>query len=112
MYKDNLKQYLDDLASNKPAPGGGSAAALAGALGASLLSMVANFTLGKEKYKDVEDEVKDILKSLDKYRKELENLIDEDVLAYQKLSSAYKLSKETEEDKKLRAKAVQKAGLF
>ena len=58
MYKDALKKYIDDLADKKPAPGGGCAAALVASLGVGLLSMVANFTIGKEKYKAFENEIK------------------------------------------------------
>ncbi|MBN2120497.1 MAG: cyclodeaminase/cyclohydrolase family protein [Candidatus Omnitrophica bacterium] len=109
MYSDKLREYFDDLASRKPAPGGGSAAGLVGAAGVSLLSMVANFTLGKDRYRDVESEIKEILNICEKYRLELEKLIDEDVLAYQKVTAAYSLSKETEEEKKIRAGAIQEA---
>ncbi len=84
MYKDtSLKQYLDDLAAKLPAPGGGSAAALTAALGASLLSMVVNFTLGKPKYAKHENELKKILEKSEKLRKEFLNLVDLDVKAYQ-----------------------------
>lgn len=103
------KDYLDDLAAKKAAPGGGSAAAAAGALGVSLLSMVANFTIGKEKYKDVEAEIQKILDTAEKSRAELQKLIDEDVAVYQKVSVAYKMSKDTEEDKRARTEAVQRA---
>ena len=104
-----FKEYLNDLAARKPAPGGGSAAAAAGALGVGLLSMVANFTTGKEKYKNVEAEIRQVLSSSEKLRGELQKLIDEDIVAYQKVSSAYKMSKETEEDKKARTQAIQTA---
>ncbi len=110
MYRDSLKKYLDDLASKKPAPGGGSAAALAAALGVSLMSMVANFTVGKEKYKAVEDEIKAVLSSAEALREQLLKLVNEDVVAYKKLSGAYKLPKDNPEDKKKREQAIQ-AGL-
>jgi len=62
MYKDqSLNKYLEDLSAKLPAPGGGSAAALNAALGASLICMVVNFTLGKPKYAKYENELKDIL---------------------------------------------------
>jgi formiminotetrahydrofolate cyclodeaminase len=104
-----FKEYLDDLASNKPAPGGGSAAAAAGALGVSLLSMVANFTVGKEKYKDVEPEMKKILSSSEKLRAELQKLIDQDIIAYKEVSTAYKMPRESEEQKKAKSNAIQAA---
>jgi len=108
MYAEGkFREYLDDLAAGKPAPGGGSAAAAAGALGVGLLSMVANFTTGREKYKNVEAEIRKVLYSSEKLRGELQKLIDEDIVAYQKVSSAYKMPKETEEDKKARTEAIQ-----
>jgi formiminotetrahydrofolate cyclodeaminase len=83
MYKNSsLKQYLDDLAAKLPAPGGGSAAALNAALGAALISMVVNFTLGKPKYAKFEDELKETLEESEKLRKEFLNLVDLDVVAY------------------------------
>lgn len=84
MYKDSsLKQYLDDLAARLAAPGGGSAAAMNAALGASLISMVVNFTLGKPKYAEYERELKGMLEISEKLRNEFLNLVDMDVTAYQ-----------------------------
>lgn len=84
MYCDeSIKKYLDDLAAKLPAPGGGSAAALTAALGASLISMVVNFTLGKPKYAQYENELKAILENSEKLRNEFLNLVDADVVAYQ-----------------------------
>jgi methenyltetrahydrofolate cyclohydrolase len=92
-YRDRpLAEYLDDLAAKKAAPGGGSAAALTAAVGVGLMSMVANFTAGNPKYSAVEAEAKDILKKSEAARQRLEELIDEDVEAYGKLSKALKES--------------------
>lgn len=77
-----LRKYLDDLAAKKPAPGGGSAAALVGALASSLLSMVANYTVGRDKYKPYEKEIKYCLKQSERIRKRLLQLVDLDVQAY------------------------------
>ncbi len=77
-----LKKYLDDLAAKLPAPGGGSAAALNAAMGASLISMVVNFTLGKPKYVQYERELKKILEQSEKLREEFLSLVDLDVIAY------------------------------
>ncbi len=85
-----LGEYLDDLAAKKAAPGGGSAAALGAAIGVSLMSMVANYTVGNPKFKDVEAKASEILKKAQNYRQRLERLIDEDVEAYSKLSKAMK----------------------
>lgn len=78
-----LKQYLDDLAAKKPAPGGGSAAALTAAMAASLISMVVNFTLGKPRYARYEDQLRRILEKSEKLRKEFLDLVDLDVTAYE-----------------------------
>lgn len=80
--EETLEKYLDDLAAKLSAPGGGSAAALTAALGASLISMVVNFTLGKSKYAKYEDELKSILEKSEKLRQEFLNLVDLDVAAY------------------------------
>ncbi len=104
-----FREYLDDLSAKKPAPGGGSAAAAVGAMGVGLLSMVANFTIGKDKYKNVEPQIQEILSSSERLRTELQKLIDEDIVVYQKLSAAYKMPKEKEEEKRARSKAIQAA---
>jgi len=91
MYIDGaIRNYLADLAARKPAPGGGSAAALAGATGCSLMSMVANYTIGNAKYEDVSVRVSAILEKVESARRRLEELIDEDVEAYSTLSKAIK----------------------
>ena len=86
----SLKEYLDDLAAKQPAPGGGSAAALAASIGASLMSMVANYTVGNPKYKGVEEKIVSALMKVENFRAELEGLIDEDVEAYNRLSKGIK----------------------
>lgn len=85
-----LKEYLDDLAARKPAPGGGSAAALAASTGTGLMLMVANYTVGNPKYKNVEEKAADILVKAGRLKDEFERLIDEDVEAYTRLSKAIK----------------------
>lgn len=87
---ESLKTYLDELAAKKPAPGGGSAAALAGALGCALLSMVCNYTIGKEKYKDVEKEIRKILNQSERLRKRLLSLVDLDAEAYAQVLKSHK----------------------
>ncbi len=91
MYKDRpLSLYLDDLASAKPAPGGGSAAALEASAGCSLISMVLNFTLSNKRYLEYRQEASKDLRESERLRKDLTALIDEDVEAYGRLSSAFK----------------------
>jgi formiminotetrahydrofolate cyclodeaminase len=104
-----VDKYVEDLSSNLPAPGGGSGAALAGALGNALAAMVGNFTVGKEKFADVEDRVADILRKLDANRERLLQLVDEDVAVYSKVSEAYKLPRDTDEEKAQRSEAIEAA---
>lgn len=83
MYCDkSLKEYLNDLAAKLPAPGGGSTAALTAALGASLISMVVNFTLGKPKYAEFQEMLKKTLEKSETLRREFLRLVDLDVQAY------------------------------
>ncbi len=104
-----LQTYVDALASGAPTPGGGSAAALVGALGAALNSMVANFTVGREKYAAVEEEMRVLLAESEGLRAELERLTQADTEAYGLVSAAYKLPRETEEQKTARTAAIQEA---
>jgi methenyltetrahydrofolate cyclohydrolase len=85
-----MKDYLADLAARKPAPGGGSAAALAGSLGLSLMSMVLNYTVGNPKFKDSEAKAAAMLTRVEKMRADLQGQIDKDVRAYSELSKAMK----------------------
>jgi len=103
-----IGNFLSELASKSPAPGGGSVAALSGALGAALSSMVCNLTLGKESYKNVEDDIKELLKKSEQLRKELIVLIDEDTDAFTDVIRAFKMPKETELQKQKRSHAIQK----
>jgi formiminotetrahydrofolate cyclodeaminase len=109
MTEKPVKTFLDELASSAPAPGGGSVAALSGALGAALISMISNLTLGKEKYAAVQDEITALLKKSERLRKELTDLLEEDVKVYTQLSQTMKMPRDTEEQKKTRAKAMDKA---
>lgn len=83
-YKNQaITKYLNDLSAKLAAPGGGSAAALNAAMGASLISMVVNFTLGKPKYSAFDPELKQILAKSEKLRNDFLGLVDLDVVAYQ-----------------------------
>lgn len=107
--KKTLNAFLDELASPSPAPGGGSVAALSGALGAALTSMVCNLTIGKKKYAEVEDELKRIRQQSEDLRGQFTALIDKDTAAFNKVMEAYGLPKETEPQKALRAAAIREA---
>jgi formiminotetrahydrofolate cyclodeaminase len=99
--------FLDELASDSPAPGGGSVAALSGSVSAALLSMVCNLTIGKEKYQAVQDEIKEALEKSVQLRIQLTNLIDEDTQAFNDVIKAFKMPKETDQQKEMRSKAIQ-----
>ena len=102
-----VSNFLDELASSSPTPGGGSVAALAGALGAALISMVGNLTVGKKKYEDVEKDIKKIISSSEKLRYELSQLTEEDVKAFNNFMATYKMPKGTKDEKKVRAEKIQ-----
>jgi len=104
-----ISNFLDELASNSPTPGGGSVAALAGALGVALISMVGNLTVGKKKYEDVEEDIKKIISSSEKLRYEFSQLIEEDVKVFNNFMATYKMPKETEDEKKVRAENIQES---
>lgn len=101
--------FLDKLASRSPEPGGGSVSALVGALGAALVSMVGNLTLGKEKYAAVQDRIEELLKTSESLRDDLQGLIQRDTEVYADVSAAFKLSRGTEEEKAVRAERIQEA---
>lgn len=101
--------FLDELASNSPAPGGGSVAALSGALGAALSSMVCNLTRGKQGYENVQAEIKEILEKSERLRKDLTELIDKDTDAFNEVIKTLQMPKETESQKELRRQALQTA---
>jgi len=110
MYIDQpIRHFMDKLASKSPEPGGGSVAALTGALGAALVSMVGNLTLGKEKYKDVQPRIEQLLKESEKLRSDMQDLIQKDTEAYGALSAVYKLPKNTDEEKAARTEKMQEA---
>jgi len=101
--------FLDELASSAPAPGGGSVAALSGALGAALVSMVCNLTVGKPKYADVQDDIQTLLEQSEALRHELVDLLEADVQVYTSVSRAYKMPRDTDEEKTARQEAIQAA---
>lgn len=104
-----VTSFLDELASNAPAPGGGSVASLGGALGAALVSMVCNLTLGKKGYEEVQDDIKDLLAKSEALRKKLTGLLEDDVAAYTGYSEAAKMPRGTDAEKAERAMAMQAA---
>jgi formiminotetrahydrofolate cyclodeaminase len=109
LVKQNIKMFLDELASNSPAPGGGSVAALSGALGAALSSMVCNLTKGKQGYETTQDEIRQAYEKSEDLRKDLTDLIDKDTEAFNEVMKAIKMPKDTEDQKEDRRQAMQAA---
>ena len=105
----SVQQYLDQLASGDPTPGGGSAAGLTGALGAALLCMSARFTVGREKYAAFEEAASRVLMEADELRGKLQRLMEEDAVAYSGYRAASSMPKESDEQKKARKAALQDA---
>lgn len=105
----DVKKYMENLASNLPAPGGGSASALAGAQGISLVMMVAELTVGKEKYRDWEAYCQKAISDGTVIQTNFLKAIDDDTDAYNKVGAAFKLPKNTDEEKAARSRAIQDA---
>ena len=99
MIKDmTIQRFLDELASKASTPGGGGAAAIIGATGAALIGMVANFTIGKKGYEEVDEEFKEMLEKSEKLRSKLTDAIKDDVDVFNKVMAAYGMPKETDEE--------------
>ncbi|NWG07552.1 MAG: glutamate formimidoyltransferase [Chloroflexi bacterium] len=101
--------FIEQLAAPTPTPGGGSAAAYAGAMGAALVAMVAGVTIGKKKYAEVEAEMQAIRVVAENLRKELTQAVDDDASSFEVLMATFKLPKETDEQKSARESAIVKA---
>ena len=104
-------EFMEELSSKNAVPGGGSAAALGGALGVGLSNMVASLTIGKKKYAEVEEEVEKILADGLNIQKELLDLVKADAEVFAPLSKAYGLPKETEEEKAYKEQVLSEASI-
>jgi formiminotetrahydrofolate cyclodeaminase len=106
MVKDiSIELFLDDLASRKPTPGGGSAAAVMGAMGAALVSMVCNLTIGRTQYRDFEEKLKSVLTKAEELRRDLIKMIEED----DSVMRAYHMPRSTKDETATRAQVIQTA---
>jgi len=105
----SIKEFSKVLASEEPAPGGGSTAALGGALGAALLCMVASLTLGRARYAEHEPFMKEALKFANNMRLRMLDIIDRDTEAYNAVSAVFAMPKDTEKQKETRSSAMQEA---
>jgi methenyltetrahydrofolate cyclohydrolase len=104
----SVDQFLNQLASGAPTPGGGSAAALSGAMAAGLIAMVANLSIGKKQYLAFESEAQSILARAEALRSQLQQLVQDDVDVFNRLMAAYRLPRETEADAAARKAAIQR----
>jgi methenyltetrahydrofolate cyclohydrolase len=105
--ESSIDTFLAQLASSDPTPGGGSAAAIMGAMGAALVSMVCNVSFGKKGYEAVQDELAAVQAECERLRLRLMAMVAEDVAAFDALMAAYKLTKSSDAEKALRADAIQ-----
>jgi methenyltetrahydrofolate cyclohydrolase len=104
-----VQGFLTELASSSPAPGGGSASALAGALGCALTAMVCQLTLGKKKYEAVQGEMQELFTSATNIQQELVALMEKDTEAFNTVMQSFSMPKDTDEQKERRSKAIQSA---
>ncbi len=107
-----LKQFSERLAAGTPTPGGGSAAALSGALAASLIQMVCELTIGREAYREHEKEVRAMRDRAGALRRDLLVLVDRDAEAYDDVMTAIRMPKGSESEKMTRKQALTQANLF
>ena len=105
----SIQSYLQELSSDAPTPGGGNVAALSATLACSLGIMVCNLTIGKKKYIEVDEEMKKVKTELEDFKSCFIELAQKDNIAFDEVMKAFKLPKETEEDKKNRSEKIQEA---
>ncbi len=104
-----LGEFIEKAASKSPTPGGGNVSSVVGALGAAMVCMVANLTLGKKGYEDYQDKVKEIIPKLEGIIEKFKELTLKDMEVFQEVVKAWKMPRETEEEKKKRAEAIEEA---
>jgi len=107
--EQKISQFLDALASKEPVPGGGSGAALGGALAAALVNMVCNISIGKKGYEQAEEGMSEILEQSEALRAELTDLLEADTEAYSNVMAAYRMPQQGAEEKAAREEALQRA---
>jgi len=107
----SIQNYIEELSSGNPTPGGGNVAAFCGVLASSLGQMVCNLTIGKKKYTDFENEAVQIKNKLEDFKKKFLSLAKQDNEAFEKVIEAFKLPKETDEQKSAYREAIQNATL-
>lgn len=109
LLEQKTTDFLEQLSSSAPIPGGGGASAAVGAFASALGLMVTNLTIGKKKYADVEEEITEIREKLEQKEQDLIRMVDEDAKAFEPLAKAYRMPKETEEEKAEKEKVMEAA---
>ncbi|MDO5027288.1 MAG: cyclodeaminase/cyclohydrolase family protein [Tissierellia bacterium] len=109
LINNSIKDYMDDLSSDRPAPGGGSVSAVSGSLGVSIMQMVCSLSIGKKGLEDYQDILVDMLDKSQAYKDYFLQAIDEDCNCYPSIISAYRLPKNSDQEKKDRLEQIQKA---
>ncbi|MDA0986284.1 MAG: glutamate formimidoyltransferase [Bacteroidetes bacterium] len=107
-----IREFVDELSTDSPAPGGGSASALSGSIAAGLVAMVANLTVGKKNYENVFDKMTQVAVNAQKLKDDLLLLIDEDTKAFNKVMDAIKFPKKTDEEIIIRNKKIEETNLY
>ncbi len=107
--KESCEKFVEVLASKAPTPGGGGASALTGAIGVALGNMVGSLTVGKKKYAEVEEEIKSMMQTSDQLQAELLELVQKDAESFEPLAAAYRLPKDTEEQKAEKDRVLEQA---
>lgn len=111
MWTQAVKEFVDEVASSSPAPGGGSVAAVAGAQGAALVAMVCRLTIGKKKYESVADEMTQILEKAENLKRQLTDLVEADTRAFDQVMAAFRMPKDDPGQIEKRRLAIQEAYL-
>lgn len=109
LLEQKTTDFLEQLSSSAPIPGGGGASAAVGAFASALGLMVTNLTVGKMKYADVEEEILEIREKLEQKKQDLVRMVDEDAEAFEPLAKAYRMPKETEEEQAEKEKVMEAA---
>ncbi|MCX7828306.1 MAG: cyclodeaminase/cyclohydrolase family protein [Thermanaerothrix sp.] len=104
-----VKSFVEELASDSPAPGGGSVAAICGALGGALATMVARLTVGKERYRDSWDAMEKVISDGLELNRKFLDLMEEDTESFNQFMAARKMPKDTDQEKTARALAIAEA---
>lgn len=106
-----VKEFIEEVKSSNPTPGGGSVSALVGSIGGALTNMVGNLTIDKKVFEDVPEDAKEIMREanveLEKLVDDLADIVDKDATAFDGVMEAFKMPKDTDEEKKARSNAIQ-----